>query len=37
MAVPWFERIHVHEQQKAPLHEQEAKLNGAERKARTAS
>jgi hypothetical protein len=35
MPVPWFERMHVHEQQKARLDEQEVKLNRAERKART--
>ena len=35
MPVRWFARKHVHEQQKARLDVQEAKLDGAERKART--
>jgi hypothetical protein len=35
MPVHWFERMHLHLQRKARLNEQEAKLSGAERKART--
>ena len=35
MPVNWFERMHLHWQRKARLNEQEAKLSGAERKART--
>jgi hypothetical protein len=35
MPVPWFERMDVHEQQKAWLDEQEAKLTRAQRKVRT--